>query len=224
MSRSPTFKPYLSLLAIGLLFACGGTLETTGHYRDPKLKPALKKVLVVGISPRSLYRRMYEDEFTRGFLAKGIEAVPSYQFGDSEPPTREQVVKLIAEQHFDSVLVTHLVDVKQQREYKEGVTYATPVVTGYGYGYYHNPYYGPVGAVGFDGYYSYVYNYTQSPGYYETEKTYNLETTLHSVEGGGKLVWALMSSAVDPSGADKLIKQLAEQVFAALVKDGLLPG
>lgn len=220
MRRLRPFVPYLSLLVLAIVCACGSTLEATGRWRDPKLKPVLKNVLVVGITGRSLYRKMYEDEFVRHFLAKGVQAQPSYRFVD-EVPTQEQLDKVIAEQHFDAVLVTHLVDVKKRREYKEGVTYATPTITGYGY--YHNPAYAPVAAYGFNGYYSFVYDYTQSPGYYETEKTYNLETTLHVVDGG-KAAWALMSSAVDPSSAGKMIGQLADVVFDALVQDGLLPG
>jgi hypothetical protein len=128
----------------------------------------------------------------------------------------------VAELKCDAALVTHLVDIQQRKEYHEGPigTEAT-YVTGYGAGYYATPYYAPMYGPGFGSYYSAVFNYTHAEGYYERTNSYNLETTLYAADDG-KLVWALMTKAVDPGGITDLLGGLADTVFNALQQDGLV--
>jgi hypothetical protein len=209
------------LVALAGFCACGSMVGVTAHWRDPALAHAFHNVLVVGVSDRGLYRRLYEDEFAKRFAAHGITATASYLAVPGNEPTREQLAAAMSELHCDAVLVTHLVDIERRREYHEGPMTVESFVTSYGMGYYRYPYYAPVYGPGFANYYTVVYQYTHAPGYYETRKTYNLETTLHSAKDG-KLVWALMSQAVDPKGPTEVITGIADVVFNSLKDDGLL--
>lgn len=217
-------RRYFALLALVLIAsstACAASAGVTGRWRDPAKAKPVHHVLVVGVAQRNLYRRLYEDEFVQRFAARGIDAKASYLVVPGEDLTREQLEAAVAEQKFDSVLVTHLVNINHRREYKEGPTTATPYITSYGMGYYASPYYAPMYGPGFGTYYSAVYTYTHAEGYYETTKTYNLETALYSATDS-KLVWALMSKTVEPDNITSMIGELADFVFDALSEDGLL--
>jgi hypothetical protein len=211
----------ISLVLLGTLSACGGTVDVTGRWRDPTQTARFTNVLVVGVAQRDLYRRLYEDDFVRQFAAHGVSATPSYLSLPGDAPTREQLEEAVAKQHCDGVLITHMVNIENRRQYKEGPMNAQFTLTGYGYGYYGGPYYSPMYG-GYGSYYSGVYSYTHAEGYYETTKTFHLETTLYSV-ASGKLVWALLSQTVDPDNITKVIHSLSEAVFGSLVEENLLP-
>jgi hypothetical protein len=223
-------RTLLVLWVSALVSACGSSVAVGGHWQDPSHKQGFKNVLVVGMAKRGMYRRLYEDEFTRRLIANGVKAQQSYMLVPGDDLTKEQLEAAVQGKGFDAVMLTHLVDIAQRREYHEGPSGAKPMVTGYGYGSgygygyyghsYYSPYYGGMGA-----YYSVSYSYTHSEGYYETSKTYNLETALYALgaePGSEKLVWALMTEAVDPDEIMELIGDLAELTFESLKKDGLL--
>ena len=214
----------VALLVLGALAACAGSGATTGvigRWRDPTRAHKFHNILVVGISERTLYRRLYEDEFVKRFSARGITATPSYLAVPGDSPTREQLEAAMTEKRCDAVLVTHLVDVDTRRQFHEGTVDSQATLTSYGYGYYNSPYYAPMYGAGFGPYYSAVYNYTHTAGYYEEHKSYNLETTLYDASDS-KLVWALMSKAIEPKNITHLISGVADTVFTALQGDGLL--
>lgn len=209
-------------LVLGALFACGASFGTTGRWRDPERARPVQNVLVIGIADRMLYRRMYEDEFVRQFAARGIKATASYLAVPGDSPTREQLEAAVAELKCDSALVTHVVDIQQRREYKEGPigTEAT-YVSSYGTGFYGSPYYSPMYGPGFGTYYAAVFDYTHTEGYYERSNSYNLETTLYSAKDS-KLIWALMTQAVDPAGIKDVLGGLTDEVFKALEEDRIV--
>jgi hypothetical protein len=214
-----------SLVSFEILSACGGTVDVTGRWRDPTQTTKFSNVLVVGVAQRDLYRRLYEDEFVRQFAAHGVAAAPSYVVLPGDAPTREQLEEAVAKQHCDGVLITHMVNIENRREFHEGPMNAQFTMTGYGYGYgygyygarYYSPMYGGYGA-----YYTGVYSYTHAEGYYQTTKTFHLETTLYSA-ATGKLVWALLSQTVDPDNISNVIHGLGEHVFSALAAEKLIP-
>jgi hypothetical protein len=223
MSTLPRrFVPVALLLVFGTLFACGASFGTTGRWRDPARARPVKNVLVIGIADRMLYRRMYEDEFVKRFAARGVTAKASYLAVPGDAPTREQLEAAVAELKCDAALVTHVLDIQQRREFHEGPigTDAT-YVPGYGMGYYGMPYYSPMYGPGFGSYYSAVFEYTHTEGYYDTTNSYNLETTLYNAKDG-KLAWALMTQSVDPSTIKDILGGLADAVFDALQEDGIV--
>jgi hypothetical protein len=217
------------LLMLGLFVGgCASSVSVGGHWLDPTHKQGFKNVLVVGIAKRGMYRRLYEDEFARRLTALGLKAQQSYMLVPGDDLTKEQLEAVIPGKGFDAVMLTQLVDIAQRREYHEGPSGSKPTISGYGYGYgggyygspYYSPYYGGMGA-----YYSVSYSYTHSEGYYETSKTYNLETALYALGaevGSEKLVWALMTEAVDPEEITEVIGKVADLAFESLKEDGLL--
>ncbi|HKP62752.1 MAG TPA: hypothetical protein VJV78_38715 [Polyangiales bacterium] len=224
MSTFPRrFVPVSLLLVCGTLLACGGaSFGTTGRWRDPTRATAVHNVLVIGIADRMLYRRMYEDEFVKRFAARGVTAKASYLAVQGDNPTREQLEAAVKELGCDSALVTHVVDIQQRKEYKEGpIGTEASYVSGYGSGFYATPYYAPMYGPGFGSYYSAVFEYTHTEGYYERTNSYNLETTLYAANDG-KLIWALMTQAVDPADIRDVLGGLSNTVFEALEKDGLV--
>ena len=215
----------LCVLAVLGLGGCASGVAVGGHWHDPSFRQKPTHVLVVGISERGIYRRLYEDELQKRLQARGVRAEQSYLRVPGDDLKREQLEAAVKGTDFDAVMVTHLVDIEQRRKYYEGPSGAKPVVTGAGYGYYGVPYYAPYYG-GLYPYYSVSYSYSHSAGYYQTSRTYNLETALYvlgETEGQSEqLVWALMTEAVDPKEIMELIGKLADLTIESLVEDGLL--
>ena len=109
----------------------------------------------------------------------------------------------------DGVLVTRLVDVKEEKAYY-------PPVREYYHGYYyggpHYRYYNHFGT---------FYDTVYAPGYTRTYTRVLLETNLYDATTQ-ELVWSMSSDTFDPSSANKLAQSVSKKVVSNLRKDNLI--
>src|SRR5262245_19768032 len=174
-------------LLLAALDSCGPATQLTSSWADPTAaNHTYKKIAIVGVTPRTAARRMYEDDFSAELQARGITAVSSYTFaaGDGQLDQQAAAEKL-KEIGADAVIVTRLVD-KQTVETYYPPTYSAVAAPA--------PYYG-----GWYGYYSMGYTYMSTPGYVEQNDIFRLETNLYDL-ANDKLVWSGLTETTLYSG------------------------
>ena len=174
-------------LAAAALTSCAASTQLTSSWVDPAAAGhQFKKIVVVGVTNKAPARREYEDSWSRELASRGIEAMPSYNFGGADAKLdKDAAMAKLGEIGADAVLVTRLVDKETVNTYYPP-SYSTVAAP--------SPYYG-----GWYGYYSMGYSYMTSPGYVEENKVYRLETNLYDIHGD-KLIWSGLTETTLMSG------------------------
>ena len=195
---------YLSIIICILLLSCT-TTKLLSSWKDRSYKGGpVARVMVVGVSDKQNTRTMFEDLFAKEFEKNGVKTVSSIAVTPSGTELNKETIKKAAvERNIKSVFVTHLVGVKDK------ALYHPPPVGGY-------PHYSR-----FSDYYSSVYAYTHTPGYYTQHKLVRLESNLYDVESE-KLIWSAQSETVDPGSINDVVKSLGGSVMRDLRKKGLI--
>ena len=178
----------LSLVTVALvaLASCSARTQLTSSWTDPAApNHVYKKVVVVGATPRSSVRRMYEDAFAADLKARGIDAVTSYSLSGEGQLDKDAAAAKLKEIGADGVVVTRLVDQETVQTYYPP-TYSNVAAP--------SAYYG-----GWYGYYSMGYSYMSSPGYVAENKVYRIETNLYDL-AGDKLAWSGLTETTLTSG------------------------
>jgi hypothetical protein len=100
-----------------------------------------------------------------------------------------------------------LTDIAKTTDYVQGTTY----YGGWGYG---RGYYGGYG-------YGYGGGMYGTPGYYEENKTYYVETTIYDVKSN-KLLWSGTTSTLNPTKANETMDDIIAAVKTELNNKGLI--
>jgi hypothetical protein len=197
---SVTCAVALALFVVG----CATTKLTVVWMDETYQGYRLDNVLVMGVSDRTVMRRVFEDKFVKQLEAAGIRAVSSAAAIPGEHKlTKEAIEPELKELGIDAVLITHLVAVDKETVYVPPQTYSVP----YTYHYYKH--------------YYMVYDYVHTPGYYSTYKIVRLETNIFHTKTG-KPIWSAQSETLDPRSAEKLMDSLINLVINDLKKKKLL--
>jgi len=199
----------LLLLAAAIVLGGCSTTQIVVSWQDSTTQEhALKKPLVIAIVPNRLVRAKLEDEFISSLRRAGVTAVASYSvFPEMESITPASVKEKLPSLGCDAILVTHLVDVKQETVH---VPARTDVYAGGVYG-------GPAHYRSFDSYYARSYGVVTTPAYTYVDKYYQLETNVYSV-AGGRLVWTAATRTEDTSSIDKAIADFTGVIINDLRK------
>ncbi|HEY0271874.1 MAG TPA: hypothetical protein VGC22_01760 [Chitinophaga sp.] len=195
------------LLACFLVSGCGAGTHIEQSWRDPDVTvdvSKLNKVLVVALLRDEATRRSTEDKLSALLKGKGV---PSYNYltKDIRRENEASIRERIKNEGFDGVVIMRLADVDKDIRYVQG-SYPYP------------PYYGR-----FWGYYWNAWNAYYSPGYYQTTKTYKVETNVYSLKRD-KLIWSGLTTSTDPANLDKLMRASATTVFKEMKKQGFITG
>lgn len=198
-------KPYFAVAAVLLATACAQT-SVKNSWRSPEDSgPALRKIMVVGVTSRADVRRTFEDGFVAELKAAGVDAVPSYA---SEPAldaeSKERLRTAVKANGVDGVLVTRLV----RRETQTQVVPGTPPPVGFA-------------GMGLYGGYPRMWGGYYDPGTVVSAEVVTAEVNLFRV-ATEKLAWAGSTETFAPSDIVKSTKDFAKVVIAALSKDKLL--
>jgi hypothetical protein len=198
-------KRKVSVFLIALLIGSCTTAHIEQSWRDPAVTvdvSRLNKVLVVAMMNNEANRRSTEDKLSSLLKGKGV---PSYNYltKDVTKDGEDRIREKVRDQGFDGVVIMRLADVEKDRTYVPG---RYPVYYGRFWGYYWN-----------------AWNAFYDPGYYKTTKTYTVETNVYSLKQD-KLIWSGITSTVDPSGVDKLMKASANAVYKEMKKQGFITG
>jgi len=200
----------LLLLAAAMVLGGCSTTKIVVSWQDSTTPAhALKKPLIIAIVPNQLVRMKLEDEFISSLRQSGVTAVASYSvFPGMQSITPAAVKEKLPSLGCDAILVTHLVDVKQEAVHVPART--DVYTTGGVYG-------GPAHYRSFDSYYARSYGVVTTPAYSYVEKYYQLETNIYSV-AEGKLVWTAATRTEDTSSIDKAIADFTGVIIKDLRK------
>lgn len=200
----------LLVLSIALLIGLGTSCTTKTRISSQWLSPEydggpMHKILVVGISDTSLGRRTWEHEFAAALVGHGAEAVASYKLlPTTDRLAKEQLEEIVRTGGFHGVIVTRLLEVKEETTY---VPPSSHVVPSYGYGYY--------------GYYGRSYDVVHTPGYTRSTEIVRVESRLWNA-ADSQLAWGIVSETFDPKSNADAISSVTKKLVLKLAADGLI--
>jgi hypothetical protein len=178
------------------------------EYRDPgHAAGTFRSVLVVGISDTAEKRRVLEAAFARELEGRGVVARSALDvLGPGTPLDRDSLEPAVRRLGLESVLVAHVLGLREERVYNAPVYYQQEMVHGTSV---------------------YVYSPTVTAtvmreGYYTTFRYYTLETNLYGAETG-RLVWSGRSERLDPQSVEQVAADLATVTLDRLRAQRLLP-
>lgn len=186
---------FLPAIIMTLFVACGPSTKLSKTWIDPAITPQtwkpFEKVLVLGLIKNDATRRIVEDKLAAQFPGRSVQ---SYNYLTAEDTTDTQVEEKLRKDGFDGVVYMRLSNVEQNTSYVPGTAYG-----------------------GFYGYRGYGYSMHGTQGYYQEDKTYNVETNIYSVQPP-KLLWSGTTSSLNPSKLsetlDGIIMTIKEELNA----------
>ncbi|MEO5636708.1 MAG: hypothetical protein ABIR15_06265 [Chitinophagaceae bacterium] len=196
---------YLAM-AIFLFTSCGTTAHIEKSWRDPEVTvdmSKLNKLLVVALLKNETNRHATEDQLVAMLKGKGVASY-NYLTSDLKEEKEETIRQKLKAEGFDGVVIMRLADVDKDVKYVPGNYSTFPQYYGRFWRYYWN-----TGS-----------NFYQ-PGYYETTKTFTVETNVYSLTRD-KLVWSGLTNSVNPQNAEKLMHATAKEVYTKMRKEGFV--
>jgi hypothetical protein len=202
---SRQLKIWSLFLLAAVLTACT-TAKPTMEWRDQGYSgEPFDNILIVGIANQVTVRRTFENTFVDRLAKDNIKSTASFALMPAETrPSVESIKAVISDIKFDSVLVTHMVGVKETETYHPGL-YLTDIDRGL-----------------YD-YYDYVGGYVYKPGYYTKHKQVKLETNLYDANTE-QIVWSMQSEAMNPNSEKALIEAIIKTVVKRLEEQKLISG
>ena len=194
----------LSLIVITALVSCGPSTKIEKTWMEPGASVssnAPNKALVIAMVKDETSRRVIEDQLVKRMSTPSTASYTLLSTDMLKEASDEALKKVITDGKFTHVLLMRLADIEKETSYVPGTT------TGY-YG-------------GYGRYYGYGAGMYSTPGYYQTDKNYFVESTVYSVDPD-KLIWTGTTKTVNPSKLDKTVTEIADVVSDKMRKDGFL--
>jgi hypothetical protein len=207
-------KRLMSVTLLGFLVtACSGTTV-----KDSWVKPGhsgkIENVYLVGIAKKDDYKRIFEETFKEQLSDYGVRAVTSYNdFPRDEENSRENIIKAMAANNCDSVLLTKLVRKRidggtKGQEIK--VVKTTPVPL------YWDPWYNNWGS-----YYNQSYSVINIQPTAPKTTTLTVESVLYDLKTGER-IWTAQMETLEESNFIKMIRDYVKAVARNLSGKGLI--
>ncbi|MFT3822350.1 MAG: hypothetical protein QM731_00470 [Chitinophagaceae bacterium] len=197
-------KKIISIAIItAMVWGCGTSARIEKTWRDPDVTvnlSKLNKVLVVALLRNETVRRNTEDKLAAMLKGKGIASY-NYLTKDVTKENEEAIKAKLKSEGFDGAVVMRLADVDKDIRYVPGTYNTYPGYYGRFWPYYWN-----------------AYPYYFQPGYYESTKTFTVETNVYSFNSD-KLVWSGITTSVDPQNVDKLMDATAKVVYKKMKEE-----
>lgn len=207
-------KLSLAVIAITLLVSCAPSTQLTKTWVDPSLNAetvkSYQKVLVIAQFKDDSSRRIAEDKIVAS-SSKG-NFMQSYNYLKEGQQAQDLVVASLVKDGIDGIILMRLTDIEKSTSYVPGTTY----YGGWGYG---GGYYGGYGGWGYGGIgYGAAYG---TPGYYQEDKTYYVETNFYDVQTN-KLLWSGTTSTINPSQINETLDGVILTIKTELNNKGLI--
>lgn len=190
------------VFAFLLLLSCS-TTQTTNTWVDPYYRGSpVSSVLVIAVTKNANLRRSFENKFVQQLKTAGVRAVSSAAEMPLEQKVEKEAILAIVEKlGVDSVLVTHLVSMKEKEVSTPSATstQATPD------DYHGGSYYESVQE---------VYQPSAEAQYNPTRVKVRLESKLYDAITE-KPIWSSQSKTIDPQST----MQLFDSAIAAFIKN-----
>lgn len=202
-------KLVLSALAINLLVGCSPSTQIVKSWTDPSLNGATvqtyNKVLVIAQLKDDSSRRIAEDKIVASSPRGNF--VASYNYLKADQQDQNLVVSELLKDGIEAIILMRLTDITKSTDYVQGTSYYGGWGRGYGY-------YGGYG-------YGYGGSMYGTPGYYEENKTYYVETNIYDVKSN-KLLWSGTTSTLNPTKANETVDAIILAVKTELNNKGLI--
>lgn len=193
VKRALVAAVFLGCAALG---AGCSTQTSVTHVWQAQLPPTppMRRVLVLTMSTDEPMRKIIEDAFVKDLAKHGVTATPSYTlFGKGQRPTTEQARAMVANAHYDGILVTRLHGVR------DNVSEDSKVAESSGF---------------WDGYYMQGWGYGNA--YVVDDETVTFENTLWDTRADTKRVWTAETKTVNPENGADFAHSLTKAVDPAL--------
>ncbi len=195
-------KKFLVILGFSSLMACGPSTEMVKSWHEPGAIVSAtgnQKILILGLVKDEASRRIVEDNLLKRLGAKGVASYTIISSEMLKSAKEDELEQQLSKGGFTHILMVRLADIEKETSYVPGTT------TGY-YG-------------GYGRYYGYGAGMYSSPGYYQEDKNYFVETAVYSI-APNKLLWTGTTKSVNPSKMDKVINEIADVVGDKMKTDG----
>lgn len=215
VARAGRFAAALVLCA-ATLAGCAPTTSLVSHWGNPDAAGRrFERILVIGVSPDPIGRRVFEDEMVAALGARGVAAVQGHRFlpqAQSGPATEQQLREAVRQARADAILLTRATRTTERTTVTPAIV-AAPVV-GVGWGGFYGHYAGMWPTAG---------PYVVDPGQV-TVTTYVLAETRLFDAANGAIVWLGTTSTEQPPGgaSNALIRDFVGVVAAAMAKDRII--
>ncbi len=212
-------KLHLSALFLTVIFSsCSNSsmriMATWVNKEDrPVPQPGKHKIFIFVMTQNYEVQVNLENDLADAAESKGIRTVKSIDaFGPiltlDKLPKNDVLLKAIRDLGCDGIFTVALVDQESKTHYVPGSGASVGFVPYAGYGYYYS------------GYYAYSPTF-YSPGYYETDKTYFIESNLFNAVTE-KMLISMQSKVVNPPTAMKASKQYTQMLVTELQAQGFM--
>jgi hypothetical protein len=206
----------ICVLVCLLILSCSPatTTEITGSWKNNEITttPTMSTILVTALTSRTDARRKLEEDMASALSRAGYRTVKSLDimppFTGGTTPTKDELFSRITESDADAILTVALIDEETETRYVPGDAAYAPVPR---FGYYRS----------FWGYYNTWSPTLYSPGYYEEEKTYFIETNLYDASTE-QLLWSGQSETYNPGSLEMFSREFSKVVVSKMGDDGLL--
>jgi hypothetical protein len=201
------------IIGLVLLAACSSSTQITGSWKNPAAKPAYNRIIVAALTTSVRARQTVENDLARELADNGIAVTKGFDvfppsFTESKEPDKDAMLKKIRGENVDAIMTITLVDKETETRYVPGSYGYTPVTRYRWYGR-------------FSGYYTNWYPTMISPGYYEENRVYFIETNLYDADTE-ELIWSAQSETYNPSDLSSFSAEFASIVVARMREDGVL--
>lgn len=201
--------PILLLASIFFFTGCSQTTVSGLWKKSDYTGKPFASILVVGLTGDMHNRILWENVMADKLRKSGITTVITTigVFPGSKMATEKDIMDYVSANGVEGVLVTRLVDTKEEEVYypPTGGYYGGP------YGYYNR----------FNHYYSHAYDRISSPGYTATLTTFMLETNLYKSDTN-ELIWSMSSDTFEPKSFNQLVDSVSKKVLETLQTDQLI--
>jgi hypothetical protein len=199
--------------------SCNSEMRVMATWVNKEKVQALPKVkhtvFILVMTQNFEAKTALENDLANAAQAKGIKVYKSLDvFGPmltkANLPYKDAMLKSIRDLGCDAIFTVAVVDQESETHYVPGteVVNSFSPYAGYGYTY--------------SGYYSYAVVYYQ-PGYYDTKKTYFIESNLFDAKTEELLV-TMQSKVVNPPEIEKASKKYTAILVQELQNQGFLKG
>lgn len=214
-------KKALVVIALGAMLAtCRPSTEITGSWKNPNQRAVsatenISTILVTALTERTNARQTVENDLAAALEAQGFKTVKSMDvlpptFTNGQSPDKKELLSRIKETDADAILTIALIDKDTETRYNAGTMDYAPVPR---FGYYGT----------FWGYYNTWSPTLYSPGYYNENKVYFIETNLYDAESE-ELLWSAQSQTYNPSSLVEFSRDFSRMLVSTMKEEGLLTG
>lgn len=209
----------LILLSV-LMMNCRPSTEITGSWKNPNQQAMaasekIQTIMVTALTERTNVRQTVEDEVAAALKKEGFRMIKSIEvlpptFTNGQQPDKSKLLDRIKGTDADAILTIALIDKETETRYTPGDAAYAPVPR---FGYYGT----------FWGYFNTWSPRLYSPGYYDEDKIYFLETNLYDAKSE-ELLWSAQSQTYNPNSLPDFSRQFSKVVVTAMRDEGLLSG